>query len=73
MSNPQIIRSLKELKAVDPDTVLDSNNWDEYMNARYFLSSIEWDSNYLDDLPVAVVATGPRARAARKALEGLRT
>lgn len=60
MSDPQIIRTVEELEALDLDTLAFSN---EYFTA--------WPTGLLmeGDLPAVVVATGEQVRAARRALE----
>lgn len=69
MSTPQIIRTVDELKALDPDTALTLYTWDATIwEASYFQKYLE-DTGYIPDLPAVVVATGEQVRAARKALE----
>ncbi|ATW58669.1 hypothetical protein PETEYPAB_61 [Corynebacterium phage PeteyPab] len=69
MSTPQIIRTVDELKALDPDTALTLYTWDATIwEASYFHKCLE-DTGYIPDLPAVVVATGEQVRAARKALE----
>ena len=69
MSDIQIIRTMEELEALDPETVTIDNE-----------GTIESVSEWLDDsgkaypydkcfLPAAVLATGDQVRAAREAME----
>ena len=59
MSTPQIIRTVAELEALDPDTLLMTV---ERMDSAFFVLPVE--------LPAVVIATGDQIRAARKALQG---
>lgn len=68
MSNePQIIRTIKELEKLDPDTVL--GVWHEELEMGcIFLEAREWS---LEDTipPLVIVATGEQVRAAQQALK----
>lgn len=68
MSNePQIIRTIKELEKLDPDTVL--GVWHEELEMGcIFLEAREWS---LEDMipPLVIVATGEQVRAAQQALK----
>ncbi|MGP9720127.1 hypothetical protein [Corynebacterium sp. AOP40-4SA-5] len=58
---PQIIRTVEELEALDPDTlVLDSAGY----TVRYGSNLSKWD------LPLALIREGAEVRACREALEG---
>ena len=67
---PQIIRTREELAALDPDTVLIDVD-DPWCEVR--MSAGEWMEDYAIDadgiFPLAVIATGEQARAARQGLE----
>ena len=67
MTNPRIIRTVKELEALDTDTVVLAKGQD-LCDVRIVLEErrhFGWEP----DLPVVVVATGEQVRAAREALE----
>lgn len=65
---PQIIRTIEELEALDPDTALTLYTWESTIwPASYFQKYFE--DGYIPDLPATVIATGTQVRAARKALE----
>ena len=66
---PQIIRTVEELEALDPLTVVYTTDRDAPMCASDLLDDIDYDPYYADDLPAVVVATGAQVRAAQKALE----
>ena len=66
---PQIIRTVEELEALDPLTVVYTTDRDAPMCASDLLDDIDYDPYYADDLPAVVVATAEQVRAARKALE----
>lgn len=68
-ARPRIIRTIAELEALDPDTLLISPHRDYPISAGDFLHEIEWDIDYADDLPAVKIATGEQVRAARRALE----
>ena len=70
MSNIQIIRTVDELKALDPDTALTLYTWEgaTIWNASYFQRRFE-DDGYILELPAVVIATGEQVRYAREALE----
>ena len=60
LPTPQIIRTVEELEALDPDTlVLDAAGY----TVRYCSQVTRWD------LPLAIIRDGAEVRAARKALE----
>lgn len=59
--DPQIIRTVEELEALDPDTLL------TYIG--YFGSYITAVCLHPDELPAVVVTTTAQVRAAREALE----
>lgn len=69
---PQIIRTVEELEALDPDTVMqppldELGLWPNAMSARSLKWSMRtWDLKYL---PAVVIVPGEQVRAARKALE----
>lgn len=65
---PQIIRTVAELEALDPDTVLWSQ-YEAYISASALLEDIAWDTEYEGDLPAVVIRDGAEVRAAREALE----
>ncbi|WP_010120174.1 hypothetical protein [Corynebacterium nuruki] len=60
MSDPQIIRTVEELEALDRGAVLMGTPWHGIFTAHTISA---------DDLPAVVVATGPQVRAARQALK----
>lgn len=70
MSTPQIIRTQKELKELDLETVL----MDEH--GEYTAADLWADEDQLlagqgyTILPLVVIASGDQVRAARKALQG---
>lgn len=72
MPTPQIIRSVEELEAFDPDTVMqppldELGLWPNAMSARSLKWSMRtWDLKYL---PAVVLTPAAQVRAARKALE----
>ena len=65
---PQIIRTVEKLEALHSSTVVWSREAG-YLDVAQFMSRIESDPNWADDLPAVVVATGAQVRAAQKALE----
>lgn len=65
---PQIIRTVEELEALDPETPIWSRNAG-YLDVAEFLNAIEYDIDYADDLPAVVVLPAEQVRAAREALE----
>ena len=70
MTAPQIIRSVEELKALDPDTQLMTTDlhWESaIMPQRDWLDDWEIDPHGI--FPLAVIAPGPQVRAARQALK----
>lgn len=70
MSKIQIIRTVEELKALDPDTALTLYTWEgaTIWEASYFQRRFE-DDGYIPELPAVVIATGEQVRAARETLE----
>lgn len=68
MPAPQIIRTVEELEALDPETPIWSRNAG-YLDVAEFLNAIEYDIDYADDLPAVVVLPAEQVRAAREALE----
>lgn len=72
MTDHRIIRSVPELEAEDPDTVLWSQ-YEAYIAASALLEDItwdgEWDGEYEGNLPAVVIREGADVRAARRALE----
>ncbi|WP_291475719.1 hypothetical protein [Corynebacterium sp.] len=65
---PQIIRTVEELEALDPDTVV----WPVRHYAPYTVSSMTPDpfnADWTPPLPAVVIREGAEVRAARKALE----
>ena len=68
MSNFQIIRTLEELEALDPDTLVGTHR--DIVSTTFGAGHI-LATAYLEDLmfPMVVVATGDQVRAAREAME----
>ena len=65
---PQIIRTVEELEALDPDTAV----WLARHYVPYTVGTIvpdPFDPEWTPPLPAVVVATAEQVRAARKALE----
>ena len=60
MPDPQIIRTVEELEALDPDVVLMGAPWHGIFTTHTIAAH---------DLPAVVVASAAQVRAARKALE----
>lgn len=67
-TRPRIIRTVEELEALDPETVLWSQ-YEAYISASALIEDIAWDTEYEGDLPAVVIRDGAEVRAARKALE----
>lgn len=69
----QVIRTLKELEKLDPDTVLIESDGEEVLAYRMQKSirSLGNESMYYDSLPATVIATGAQVRAAREAIKEL--
>lgn len=67
----QIIRTMEDLKALDPDTALTLYTWEgaTIWKASYFQERFE-DTGYIPALPAVVIATGEQVRYSREALEG---
>lgn len=66
---PQIIRTVEELEALNPDTVM----WPARHYGPYEVGTIAPDPfnpDWTPPLPAVVVATGSHVRACREALEG---
>ena len=64
---PQIIRTVEELAALDPDTLI--------LEGVGYLASVKMskiNGDYESYLPAVVVATGEQVRAALEALKGER-
>ena len=71
--DPQIIRTVEELEALDPDTIVQPEldewiEWPVVSYARHLAVRVTKWGHY-SDLPVVVICEGARVRAARKALE----
>ena len=67
----RVIRTMEDLKALDPDTALTLYPWEgaTIWKASYFQKRFE-DTGYIPpDLPAVVIATGEQVRAALEALE----
>ena len=66
MSAPQIIRTIEQLDALDPDTYLVNSD-------QVVMHTFDWVDDYnidpTDMFPLAVIASGEQVRAACKALE----
>ena len=70
MTDPRIIRTVEELQALDPDTLLNLSDIDGYLvPASELLMSIRISDIHLTSLPAVVIRDGAGVRAARKALE----
>ncbi|MGP6175414.1 hypothetical protein [Corynebacterium sp. A21] len=71
MSHPQIIRTITELEALDPDTLITSS--EASFSGPAVMQRADWVNDYQIDptgiFPLAVIATGDAVREARKALE----
>lgn len=68
MSDPRIIRTVEELEAEDPDTVV----WPARHYGPYAVGTLTPDPfipEWTPPLPAVVVCEGVEVRAARKALE----
>lgn len=68
---PQIIRTVEELEALNPDTVLIDRDGEESFAFRMQASirNLGTESMYHDSFPAVVIRDGAQVRAARKALE----
>ena len=64
----QVIRTVEELEALDPDTLVGTHR--EIVSTTFGTGHI-LATDYLDDLmfPMVIVATGEQVRAAREAME----
>lgn len=69
MPDPQIIRTVKELEALDPETVVVCRRWSKYETVEDLLKYIYSDRNFAAALPAVVVIPAEQVRVARKALE----
>lgn len=71
MPDPKIIRTVEELEALHPDTVvLDRDSTGGVYPVSQYLDSDEWEREvYRRYLPAVVIAPAEQVRAARKALE----
>lgn len=58
--DPQTIRTIEQLDALDPDTALLLSS---------SMRSADWEITHDNDLPAVVIATGEQVRAARQVLE----
>ena len=68
MSDPRIIRTVKELEAEDPDTVV----WPARHYGPYAVGTLTpdpFDPYWTPPLPAVVIRDGAEVRAARKAPE----
>ena len=69
---PQIIRTVEELEALDPDTLLIRSAQD-WADPQIPMLATEWASDWEIEpdgiFPLATIATADQVRAARKALE----
>ena len=63
----QIIRTVEELEALDPDTVF-MNTWGDLFDANNVQAGINTE-DFPYYFPCAVVASGGQVRAAREAME----
>ena len=72
MSDPRIIRTVEELEAEDPDTMLIRSAQD-WADPQIPMLATEWASDWEIEpdgiFPLAIIAPGEQVRAARKALE----
>lgn len=71
--SPQIIRTVQELEALDPDTVVlpANHRFPESAESLLYMFKDPFADEYVDiPLPAVVVASGERVRACREALEG---
>lgn len=68
----RIIRTVEELKALDPDTMLIRSAQD-WADPQIPMLATEWASDWEIDpdriFPLAIIAPGEQVRAARRALE----
>ena len=66
MSDFQVIRTLEELEALDPDTVVISAE----NGASYYVKNLtERHTKTFLYVPAVIIATGAQVRAAREAME----
>ena len=69
MTRP-MFRTVEDLEALDPDTLLSLSNEDGSRSSVGELRmNIRFDDIYLESLPAAVIATGEQVRAARDAVQ----
>lgn len=66
---PQIIRNLAELKALDPETLVQRSDQQIRPEYAWALAHSVSYTRWGDYFPAVVLATGEHVRAARKALE----
>lgn len=73
MTSPRIIRTVEELEALDPDTLLSSTGGGDQGGLARSAGYMRWayHGEFDDDwpIPAVVVATGEQVRAAREALD----
>lgn len=69
---PQIIRTVEELEALDPDTLLrgryEGNDWHQHVYDLQYHDGT-WRPDVECAFPAVVIATGEQVRAARQALK----
>lgn len=68
-ARPRIIRTIAELEALDPETVVVCRRWSKYETVEDLLKYIYSDRNFAAALPAVVVIPAEQVRVARKALE----
>lgn len=68
---PQIIRTVEELEALDPDTILIDWDGEETFayRAQASIRNLGTESMYYDSFPAVVIATADQVRAAREEME----
>lgn len=69
MPDPTIIRTVAEMDALDPDTMLVSEDWDGLLSAGFCQNGGRQAISHEHCFPVAVSAPADQVRAAYKALE----
>ena len=67
MTDPQVIRTVEELEALDPDTVLNAFR-DDGVDVIFRAWDV-WQNDDTAHFPAVVIRNGAEVRAARKALE----
>ena len=65
----QIIRTVAELEALDPDTIVLDSNGELFDLDEAWINGHGWGTAYTQGLPFVVIAISDQVRAARKALE----